>query len=252
MLSPGCAVLVDIGARDKRRRELRWVISIFIGAQMLGLAGIVIGRVYRTEWDAVLPKFAVGAVFIWHFLGLGIFVLICAVLLPILFLRKIITLDPAAKAPLPRKTSQWNRREFIGFAAALAPPVFTLSLSAIAMAQLNQFRVRRFVVPIRNLPPDLAGTTIAQVSDIHIRQVHFRAGPARNGEGDQRLPRRSRSANRRPDQRRAIRLVEGLDLVRAMQSRFGVYIIEGNHDLIESAWEFEKRVKESGHSVSAR
>jgi predicted MPP superfamily phosphohydrolase len=41
-------------------------------------------------------------------------------------------------------------------------------------------------------------------------------------------------------------LSEGLDLVRAMDPRFGLYLIEGNHDLIENGPEFERRVKASG------
>ena len=38
----------------------------------------------------------------------------------------------------------------------------------------------------------------------------------------------------------------GLEIARAMEARFGLVIIEGNHDLIESPREFERRVKASG------
>ena len=41
-------------------------------------------------------------------------------------------------------------------------------------------------------------------------------------------------------------LDHALDLVRSMQARYGVYLIEGNHDLIENGPEFERRVKHSG------
>jgi predicted MPP superfamily phosphohydrolase len=41
-------------------------------------------------------------------------------------------------------------------------------------------------------------------------------------------------------------LDEGIDLVRALDPRLGLYLIEGNHDLIENASEFERRVKASG------
>src|SRR5204862_6587873 len=37
-----------------------------------------------------------------------------------------------------------------------------------------------------------------------------------------------------------------LDLVRSMQAIYGVYLIEGNHGLIENGPEFERRVKHSG------
>jgi predicted MPP superfamily phosphohydrolase len=38
----------------------------------------------------------------------------------------------------------------------------------------------------------------------------------------------------------------GLELTRALEARFGLAIIEGNHDLIENPTEFERRVKASG------
>src|SRR5437588_12948849 len=38
----------------------------------------------------------------------------------------------------------------------------------------------------------------------------------------------------------------GLNLARRMESRLGLAIIEGNHDLIENPQEFETRVKASG------
>jgi predicted MPP superfamily phosphohydrolase len=41
-------------------------------------------------------------------------------------------------------------------------------------------------------------------------------------------------------------LDHGLELARQMQARFGLFLIEGNHDLIDNASEFERRVKASG------
>jgi predicted MPP superfamily phosphohydrolase len=41
-------------------------------------------------------------------------------------------------------------------------------------------------------------------------------------------------------------LDQGLELVRSMEARTGLYIIEGNHDLIENGTEFERRVRASG------
>jgi len=38
----------------------------------------------------------------------------------------------------------------------------------------------------------------------------------------------------------------GLELTRALEARFGLAIIEGNHDLIEDPAEFERRVRASG------
>jgi uncharacterized protein len=139
-----------------------------------------------------------------------------------------------------------SRRHFLGFALAAAPPLFNLSLAAIAMRQLDHFRVRRFILPIAGLPGDLDGLTIAQVSDMHVGR--FTSG--------QILREMVRVVN---DLRADLVLLtgdlindaladlnHGLELVRSMEARYSVFLIEGNHDLIENGAEFERRVKGSG------
>jgi len=142
--------------------------------------------------------------------------------------------------------ASWTRRQFVGFAAAAVPPLITTGLAGIALQQLSSFRVRKVVLPIANLPPDLHGITIAQVSDMHVGR--FTSG------------RILRDVVNTTNQLRAdlvlltgdlindalADLDEGLSLTRAMQARWGIYLIEGNHDLIENGPEFERRVKQSG------
>jgi hypothetical protein len=41
-------------------------------------------------------------------------------------------------------------------------------------------------------------------------------------------------------------LSEGIALVKAMEGRYGLWMIEGNHDLLENGAEFERRVKAAG------
>src|SRR5205823_11729855 len=140
----------------------------------------------------------------------------------------------------------WTRREFLGFAAAVAPPLFTLSLTGIALNQLNRFRVRRFILSVAALPRALDGLTIAQVSDMHVGR--FTSGRV--------LDKMVETVNRLEVDLvlltgdlindALVDLSHGLELVRRMQSRFGSDLIEGNHDLIENAAEFERRVKQSG------
>ena len=49
----------------------RVIISIFMIAMMAGLITVIVARMSRAGWDRVIPKFAVSAIFIWHFIGLG-------------------------------------------------------------------------------------------------------------------------------------------------------------------------------------
>lgn len=225
----------------------RVVVSIFMVAMMAGLIAVIAARLSRADWDRVIPKFAVSAVFIWHFIGLGLLSLIGLALLPILLGQKIVrvardtpTITRSVEAPA------WSRREFLRFTGAMLPPVFTLSLTGIAMAQLNNVRVRRFVLPIATLPKELDGITIAQVSDMHV-------GRFTNGEVLQKMVRMVNEM--RADlvlltgdliNDALADLDTGLELARALEARFGLAIIEGNHDLIENPAEFERRVRASG------
>jgi uncharacterized protein len=226
----------------------RVVISIFMVAMMLGLIAVIAARMSRGDWDRVIPKFAVSAIFIWHFIGLGLLSLIGLALIPILLGQKIVrvTRDAPIKVERSAEPSDWNRREFLRFAGAMLPPVFTFGLTGIAMAQLNNIRVRRFVLTIPELPKELDGTTIAQVSDMHV-------GRFTNGKVLQKMVRMVNEM--RADlvlltgdliNDALADLDTGLELTRALEARFGLAIIEGNHDLIENPAEFERRVRASG------
>lgn len=235
-----------VSARLANHGIARAVISVFIIAMMLGLIAIIAARMSRGDWDRLIPKFAVSAIFIWHFIGLGLLALIGMALIPILFGHKILSRKALAKTEHSADSSGWSRREFLRFSAAMLPPVFTVSLTGIAMAQLNNVRVRRFVLPIADLPKELDGVTIAQVSDMHV-------GRFTKGEVLQKTVRLVNEM--RADlvlltgdliNDTLADLDAGLELARAMEARFGLAIIEGNHDLIENPPEFETRVKASG------
>jgi predicted MPP superfamily phosphohydrolase len=226
----------------------RVLVSIFMLAMMAGLIWVVAARMYRGNWDRFIPKFAVSAIFIWHFIGLGLLSVIGAVLIPILLGQKIVRVARNTPSPITRSVEapDWSRREFLRFAGAMVPPVFTFSLTGIAMAQLNNIRVRRFVLPIADLPKELDGIIIAQVSDMHV-------GRFTNGKVLQKMVRMVNEM--RADlvfltgdliNDALADLDTGLELTRALEARFGLAIIEGNHDLIENPTEFETRVKASG------
>jgi predicted MPP superfamily phosphohydrolase len=233
-------------ARLANHGAARLVVSLFMAAMMLGLIAIIAARMSRAGWDRVIPKFAVSAIFIWHFIGLGLLALIGVALIPILLGQKIISRNAPPKTEQATGSGAWSRRDFLRFGAAMLPPVFTVGLTGIAMYQLNQVRVRRFVLPISGLPNALDGMTIAQVSDMHV-------GRFTKGEV---LEKTVRLVN---DLRADLVLLTGdlindaladldagLDLARKMEARFGLAIIEGNHDLIENPSEFETRVRASG------
>ena len=231
-------------ARQTDNALARAVLGIFMGAQIICLIVLVVTRLTRSGWHGLFPKWAAAALFIWHFLGLGLFTLIGLGLVPVLLVAQIARHHPAPVESQDRHV--WTRREFLGFGAAVAPPLFTFGLTAIALTQLSSFRVRRFTIKINGLPAALDGLTVAQVSDMHVGR--FTSGRV--------LDKMVASVNAlKADlvlltgdliNDALVHLDHGLELVRRMQSQFGAFLIEGNHDLIEDPAEFERRVKASG------
>jgi uncharacterized protein len=236
-------------ARIAKPTFARVTVAIFALAQLGGLSWLLTQRFAHAESMALFSKFAMATVFIWHMILLPVLLLLTVALLPILatvaLIRSARRLRNFNLTPADARGAL-SRRQFLGVALAAAPPLFNLSLATVAMRQLDQFRVRRFVLPIAGLPSDLHGLTITQISDMHVGR--FTSG------------RVLREVVRVVNELRAdlvlltgdlindalIDLDHGLDLVRSMQARHGVYLIEGNHDLIENGLEFERRVKDSG------
>src|SRR5437763_3580872 len=250
----GTMVLLDLlwwvaSAGIAKPTFARTAIAIFGLAQLAGLMWLLIQRFAHAESTALFSKFAMASVFIWHMILLPLLLLLAVALLPIFAMVALIRIARRIRnsnsAPADANGAL-SRRQFLGVALAAAPPLFNLSLATIAMRQLDQCRVRRFVLPIAGLPSDLHGLTIAQISDMHVGR--FTSGRV--------LDEVVRVVN---ELRADLILLTGdlvndalmdvdhaLDLVRSMQAIYGVYLIEGNHDLIENGPEFERRVKHSG------
>jgi predicted MPP superfamily phosphohydrolase len=236
-------------ARIAKPAFARIATAIFALAQLAGLIWLLTQRFAHAESTTLFSKFAMASVFIWHMILLPLLLLLTLALLPILAMVVLIRiarrLRNSNSAPLDAKDAL-SRRQFLGVALASAPPLFNLSLAAIAMRQLDQFRVRRFVLPITGLPSDLHGLTITQISDMHVgrftsgRVLHEVVRVVNELRADLVLLTGDLINDAIAD------LDHGLDLVRSMQARHGVYLIEGNHDLIENGPEFERRMKHSG------
>src|ERR1043166_6472102 len=216
-------------ARCKGRARI--LHSLFFGFQLVTLLAVMAYR--QSElWDR-LPKFVTAAVSLWH-------LLILPLLLPLLAVGAIVALDrwiigkmktrrPREIADTQTDAAGMSRRAFLAATAAFTPQLFTVGLTAIALRQLEQFRVRRMTIAIRGLPAALDGLTIAHVSDMHagrftrsaiLREMITTVNDLRSElvlvTGDLingALP----------------ELPEGIDAVRRLDARSGVYMIEGNH-----------------------
>jgi predicted MPP superfamily phosphohydrolase len=224
----------------------RIIHGLFLGLQLAGLLAVLASR--RSElWN--LSTTVTAAVYIWHLLILPLLLPLSAVAGIVALLcwaiRKIRKRD-AREIAAQAEDAPVSRRAFLAATAAFTPQLFTVGLTAIALRQLEQFRVRRMTIDIRGLPAVLDGLTIAHVSDMHAGRF---TRPAI-------LREMTAAVN---DLRSELILVtgdlingalhelpEGIDAVRRLDAPSGVYMIEGNHDLFQGREAFESRVKASG------
>jgi len=158
-------------------------------------------------------------------------------------LRREESVSPAAAGERPIGVT---RREFVGAALAAAPAVFTIGATAVAVPQLERFRIRRFTLSLPQLPAALDSLTIAHVTDLHVGR--FTRGAL--------LDSIVAATNRlEPDlvlltgdliNHALTDLPEALATVQQMRGRHGVFMCEGNHDLIENPRTFRERTRGSG------
>jgi predicted MPP superfamily phosphohydrolase len=233
----------------KNRRLWRVLASVFMAGQTAALLLIIVGLWLHVDLLGQTPKAVLVAVVIWHFFGIGVLLPVGIVCVCAWFVRGMGRLTGVRRdRPVAARASgnSLTRREFMGAAAALAPPLFTVSLTGVALAQLSHFRVRRFTLSIPALPRALDGMTIAHVSDIHVgrmtcgRVLREMVNTTNAFRADLVLLTGDLINHELSD------LSEGISLVKAMEARYGLWMIEGNHDLIEDGAEFRRRVKASG------
>ena len=228
------------------RGRWRWFAIPFVLAQIVGLGWLVASRFSEAIPDLPIPLLAV--VYLWHLVGISLFLVVATAAIGVAVwsaLRKALQSSPTAA---PQATDQYgmSRREFLGTAAALTPPLVVTGLTAAALTKLDHFRIRQIDIPLPQLPAALDGMTIAHVSDMHVGP--FTSGAvlreivqATNGLRADLVLLTGDLINHALDA-----LPEAIEVVKAMEAKLGVWTIEGNHDLIENGREFERRMRTSG------
>jgi predicted MPP superfamily phosphohydrolase len=259
---------------DSRARRLphprawRAVIATFTVAQLAYLAYFLVAPVSARHAHRWMPTGLLATVYLWHLLVLpATFLTILLAGVVQLAIRGVRAMrrrvrfsgpvippsDEQITGPLKRtlpendpRESKMSRRTVLAGAAMAIPPLALGGLTTVAIAQLGSLRIRRFDVPIADLPRDLDGLTIAHVSDIHIGRftrpymLPKIIDAANNLRADLTLMTGDLIDLSLSD------LPAGIDFMRKLDARHGVYLIEGNHDLIENPWEFERQAVAAG------
>jgi len=235
-----------ICARLVRGSWWRLPVHVFMALQTTVIISVFcgLGSAFR-----LVPMVIVISAVIWHHFTLGIFLplgTICAGAWLFWKMTRPKTDPFLQSAPGSLDEKALSRRQFLGVAAAVAPPLLNIGLTGIGVAQLTELRVRRFDLAIPALPKALDGTTIAHITDMHV-----------GGMTDERMLKDMvhKTNALRPDlvlltgdliDARLADLGGAMDLVKGMQGRYGQWMIEGNHDLFENEGEFKRRVKAAG------
>jgi predicted MPP superfamily phosphohydrolase len=136
------------------------------------------------------------------------------------------------KTPVLTSPTDLSRRKFIYLLSYGAVPAITLGAGVHGALSQYDLRIREFRIPITGLPPELEGFTIAHVSDLHSGLF---CGPTR-------LKIISDAVN---DLKADLVTVTGdiinndlselpvaLAAIHRIESRHGIYLCEGNHDVI--------------------
>jgi hypothetical protein len=146
-----------------------------------------------------------------------------------------------------------SRRQFLTGAAAMAPMLATGGLSAIALEQLGQFRVREYDLSFPTFPPHLDGLTIALVADVH-------TGPFTTPRMLEKIVAATNAIHHGGPADLVILggdlinttlsdLPQALEMATALRGRLGTYACMGNHDYMDDPRRFIQRVERAGIPV---
>jgi predicted MPP superfamily phosphohydrolase len=222
----------------------RVMLALSMLSVMVCAAYSLLHRSMMTTEHREIPQWAPAAVYIWHFLIMPLTAL--ALLIGIMTggikrtvdrLRSRPPADPVAAAP---EAPLWSRRSLLAATAFALPPLATAGLTSIAMGQLGKFRIRRFDLPLAGWPRELDGFTITVIADVHLGVFSTPQMPHDIIEANNAL---------RPDlvllpgdliNISLSDLPTGLDMVRKLDARFGVFMVQGNHDVIQGVERFNR------------
>ena len=233
----GDALWLIFALRRLPRRWMRAAALVWGGAQITALAAIILARGGIGDFYESLPRWVHSTVLAWHLLGVLPW-------LVVQLLKGIVAL--VRRALPPSNAPAVSRREFLTAAATFTPPLLALGAGALGETQLDEFRIRRLIVPLADLPPALDGLTIAHITDLHAGRLTRGKVVERIVEETNRLDADliALTGDLINDSLRSMPIA--LDLVRGLRAKHGLISCEGNHDLIDNPHEFYRQAEKGG------
>jgi len=227
-------------------KRLQWFVRGFIVLAILCLTWMIIPINY-TGSQKVLPSFVPALVYIWHIMVLPITALLLATGLSLQAVVRGCRWVKAWWLGRDKEESRapgegFSRRQFLLSAGvtsvALLPPTAAAGLAGVSLGQIGHFAIQPYSLALVKWPRELDGYTIAVVADVHV-------GPFSN---DHMLSEIIRQTNGlKPDlivmpgdliNLSLDELPSALDMVQQLHAPDGVYMIQGNHDIVEDGRKF--------------
>jgi len=236
----------DVRVREQRTsRFWRGLVALFIGSQLLYLAYFTIAPTSARRVHAWMPMPLIATVYIWSLIVLPASLLSIAVTKIAQRMKSLLT-PKARGSAVGTSDPTLTRRQALTAAAVAAPPLITMLAVGRAIPQLENLRIRSLDLLVPNLPPNLDGLRIAHVSDIHIGRYTRRGTLPKIVEATNRLNADLVLFTGDLIDLSIHDLDRGIEMMKQLDPRHGLVMIEGNHDLIDNADEFDRRTRASG------
>ena len=236
------------------RRGLRALVGLFCGALLGYLVFFILFPAQGRNAHRWMPVYPLASIYVWHLFVLP------ATLLGLLIIGSIVRLrrwrrnkksvndsvERHEASPIATGGSSpegLSRRALLTAAAIATPPLLLGGAVTWSVSRLSEFRIRRFELGFADLPSDLDGLTIAHLSDVHVGR--FTRAHMLPGIVDAMNNLRADLVAFTGD---LIDLALGdlpaaIDMMKRLDPRGGMFMVEGNHDLIDDPLEFRMRVR---------
>lgn len=174
----------------------------------------------------------------WLYFPLSVEMVWNLILLPLLTgFALLITIALRLLRPVRRNSpapssADLSRRKFVYLLACGTAPVTAIGMGVHGSLSRYDLRVRRFDIPIARLAPELEGFTIAHVSDLHSgvfcgpKRLRLIASATNDLKADLIVITGDIINNHMGE------FPNALAAIRLLRARYGIYLCEGNHDII--------------------
>ena len=215
---------------------LRMSVAVFLLLQVVGMTVMIGARLLNRQPGTGIGRPLLSLLMIWN-------LLLALPTAAVAALWAVAWWLVGGKNGDPDPASPWRT---VGLVLALLPFAAAFVATGFALWQLGRFRIQRLTLRIPNLPAALKGFTIVHLSDLHIgkltrgKVLDDIVAATNRLDGDLILLTGDLINMSLED------LPEAFERLRAMKARYGLFLCEGNHDLIESRSGFERQAGRSG------